>query len=251
MMDKTEISANYFYHFTDCIDHIVSIMVEGFKPFYCMEKLSYIDLKDKNGKYLEMAFPVVCFCDLPSNLQKSHRELYGSYGIALNKDWGIKNHLTPIIYTNENAITSGVLKNLYNFWSNKKIQEDEILAYKSSVSYLLMCFKPYVGYWYQKSEKKYVDNYRFYDEREWRYLPVNCDGLRLHLEKSEYENKVKLKEENEKIQKHNHLNFSLNNLHSIYLTKESEVEVLLERISFKYQPWELSLIKKKIVYYNE
>jgi hypothetical protein len=248
ILNCTEISANELFHFTNNIDHIINIMLEGFKPFYCMEKLSYLDLKDRNGRHTEMAFPVVCFCDLPIHLQNSHRTEYGGYGIALDKTWGIDNALTPVVYTHENSISSAVLENLYNFWVNKYIQENEILAYKSSVSYLMMCFKPYEGYQYIKEEKRFANNTtRFYDEREWRYLPLKCDGLKLSLEKNEYKDTVKLKKNNADIQKNNHLSFNLSQLNSIYLAKHNEIDILLEAISKKYRPLELSQIKEKII----
>jgi hypothetical protein len=51
------------------------------------------------------AIPMVCFCDLPLSLIKKHVEEYGGYGIGLNKTWGVKNGVAPVIYTHSRAKT--------------------------------------------------------------------------------------------------------------------------------------------------
>lgn len=41
---------------------------------------------------------VVCFCDLPLSATQDHRAQYGQYAIALTKEWGMANGVTPIRY---------------------------------------------------------------------------------------------------------------------------------------------------------
>ncbi len=254
-----EISADYLFHFTNDIKHIENIMINGFKPFYCMEKLSYISV---NGEYLEFAFPLVSFCDLPISLQKQHRKRFGGYGIGLNKSWGNTNHLTPIVYTSEKAFTSGILNNFIDLYemfysyiekqkqTNKTLQGNSnnmLQGFNNNISYLMMCFKPYEGHRYLKEEKRFDENKsRFYDEREWRYLPIKVNGLKLSLSKDQYEDSKTLYEENLMIQKNNHLKFSLDDLDSIYLKEESEKSSLLKKLSRKYNSSELSIIENKI-----
>jgi hypothetical protein len=138
MTDNIVISANYLFHFTNKLDHIASIIIEGFKPFYCMEKLSYVDVKPKdNEEYFEMAFPIVSFCDLPIHLQKPHRKRFGGYGFALNKDWGIKRNITPVVYTNEYAYTSGVLKNFFLLAQKNDMSREDNHTFGINVSILL------------------------------------------------------------------------------------------------------------------
>jgi hypothetical protein len=228
-------------------------LTEGFKPFYTMEKLSYLNVKAKNDQYFEMAFPVVCFCDLPISLQFLHREKFGGYGIGLKKRWGIQKFLTPVVYSHTDSITSSVLKNLIeNFIEENGRQMihsngRNYQGLNNNISYLLMFFKPYEGFRYNKETQIFDENTtRFYDEREWRYIPLNCDGLKLNLEMSDYKVDGILKEENKKIQNNNKLEFMLNDVEFLFLKKESEVDLFLSKLSSKFTLDQLEIIRKKI-----
>jgi len=246
-------SSNYFFHFTKKFEHLVSILYNNFMPFYCMENMRYLNMPEL--KLEGMAYPMVCFCDIPLSRHKLHKKKFGDYGLGLNKEWGIKkNHLTPVVYSSQNSITSAALKNLIEIFLllEKKLSDEDYRKFKNSVSVLMMHYKPYEGYLFNKNNKQFSKELtRFYDEKEWRYIPLKVDGLNLSLEMKDYLIDKKLVEENEKIQKDNHLIFSPNDIYSIYLTKESEIEILLDRIKCKYKPSELSDIKEKIIINNE
>lgn len=201
-------SADYFFHFTNKLDHLVNIMNNYFMPFYCMESVEYLNLPDSNIK--GMAYPVVCFCDLPLNRQKEHKIKFGNYGIGLKKEWGIKNLLSPVIYSHPSSMTSASLRILIAMGNQLKINitENEFRKFNNAVSLLLMLYKAYEGKNYIKDDKMFAEkSSRFYDEREWRYLPLNFDGLKLNLEIHEYQDTKILIEENEKIQKNNKFKF--------------------------------------------
>lgn len=251
MKEESKISADYLFHFTPVKESLINILRNHFRPFYCMEKLSYLDLKNSNKEYFEMAFPLVCFCDIPKSLQETHRKKFGRYGIGLDKTWGIKNRLTPIIYTHRNTILSSnliYLIKLYPELENKyRIPENELYGLKNHISFLMMHYKPYEGYAYNKDENRFDEEIiRFYDEREWRYIPINCDGLKLKLERDEYESISKLKEENEKIQKCNKLDFQIPDIKYLYLKDESEIQPFLNALRDKYSESDLNILKSLI-----
>ncbi len=101
------ISSSALFHITGKIEHIRSILKEGFFPHYCPEYT--LDRADRtaarSGRHPMYAIPMVCFCDLPLSLIKKHVEEYGGYGIGLNKTWGVKNGVAPVIYTHSRAKT--------------------------------------------------------------------------------------------------------------------------------------------------
>lgn len=82
-VNKTYLSANTLFHFTNNIDNIINILTNEFSPRYCMESFEFL-----GGCDLEIAIPMVCFCDIPLSQIKNHIENYGGYAIGLSKEWG-------------------------------------------------------------------------------------------------------------------------------------------------------------------
>jgi len=246
---ETGESSNFFFHFTPEIKHLISIMNDNFKPFYCMEDLSYLNMPELRME--GMAYPVVCFCDIPLSRQKEHRRKYGEYGIGMKKEWGIaeENHLTPIIYAHGKSITSANMKNMFLLSPTiqEKLSKEEFQKFNNSISTLIMHFKPYEGFRYCKKNKRFIKNLtRFYDEKEWRFIPLDCDGLKLNLEMEDYQNDKILAEENEKIQKGNRINFTFDDVEYIFLKERSETNDFLSKLSSKYSIKELDVLAKKI-----
>jgi hypothetical protein len=87
------ISSNTLFHFTINMDHIISILEEGFRPNLSLEDLSCLQLEQK------LAIPMVSFCDIPLSQTKLHMKHYGYYAIGLSKSWGQKNGVNPVLYT--------------------------------------------------------------------------------------------------------------------------------------------------------
>lgn len=247
MNQKSKITSDYLFHFTRERRHLVNIMDNYFMPFYCMERLNYIDLYD-DGTFDEHAYPLVSFCDIPGELQEKHKFDYGYYGLGLSKSWGVKNNLSPVVYTHKDSIISANLRHLFQFLSRKWDEKtDEVLSFSNDISFLKMQYKAYEGNKYLKETCEFEEDItRFYDEREWRYLPLNCNGLRLWLERSEFEDEEKRKAYNEKIQACNKLEFKISDIEYLILTDDSEIKPFLEEISSKYNEEDLIEIKGKI-----
>jgi len=251
---NNEVSSNYLYHFTKKLDSIQNILSDkAFKPFYCLERLDYLSIYDESSKSFELAFPMVCFCDLTEDKQQKHREKFGAYSISLSKDWGRRQILTPVSYCSERTHSAVSLKILIQF--SKKIHsiipDEEFNKLNNSVSILLMHFKSYEGYEYDKDLKCFkLGKTRFYDEREWRYFPL-VNKVNWCLTREQYENKSNLNEENKKIQKNNCLNFNLSDIVQIQLKDEKEIDFLLNKLKEKYSEEELSILNDKIKIVND
>jgi hypothetical protein len=156
------ISTNTIIHYTDTLEKLKSIIIEGFAIKYCAEKL---DIENDLGSYA--AHPMISFCDIPLTQSSKHFDAYGRYEIGLTKDWAIRMGVNPVLYLEKKSSVSKTIGNLLE--ERRKVncylredQREDILRIK--------CFsKNYSGH--LKRNKIDDKNYRFYDEREWRLVP--------------------------------------------------------------------------------
>ena len=157
------ISANTLFHFTSKYETLIEILQSRFFPRLCLEKGLWYPGDRK------WAIPMVCFCDIPLSNIADHTQKYGNYAIGIKKRWAIEQGVTPILYVHDNSsfIKQGLdaLK-----WSLELSEKDkghlsERLAQVMSMFFMM---KPYEGYQERYGKRKKV---RFYDEREWRYIP--------------------------------------------------------------------------------
>ncbi|MBS9525859.1 hypothetical protein KI659_17695 [Litoribacter alkaliphilus] len=161
------ISSNTLFNFTDNIDHLVDNLKNG---FYCHN--TYEKLPLRNNGY---RVPMACFCDIPLSLISEHFDWYGRYGIGIKRSYARKRGVKPVWYvTSENNF----VKNLVN----KKI---DLTEYEKK--YLLPYLKQYYGNQQYKDGKE--KKKKFYDEREWRFIPDNslievCFGSQANVETS-------------------------------------------------------------------
>ncbi len=157
------LSSNSIIHFTNSKDALLGILTDNFKLSYCNET---VILK---GNLISFAVPMVSFCDIPLSQVKNHITKYGKYGIGLTKEWAKKQKLNPVIYLEKNSKLSESYSRVYFEYainSGKNLQDyDDI---EKSVVDILRYIKNYQNN-LVRGETVYK-NYRFSDEREWRYV---------------------------------------------------------------------------------
>ncbi|WP_418425340.1 abortive infection system antitoxin AbiGi family protein [Alistipes sp.] len=151
------LSANTLFHFTRSKDTLINILKTRFYPRLCLEE---IIIGTKSAK---IAFPMVCFCDIPLSQIGNHASTYGKYAIGLKKEWAIKNGITPILYTHSTSLLCDNLRENLNDVRGKK--SDNLFF---NLIYTAGFIKPYSSSLSIKKKKIQVINY---NEREWRYIP--------------------------------------------------------------------------------
>jgi hypothetical protein len=147
---------------------------------------------------------MISFCDIPLSLAKQHISKYGKFAIGLSKEWGITNRLNPVLYIESNSIIANDINNSRKEFSNmsKTLVEhvtskkffpkslvpvlhniiQTIYTYRNTLRFI----KNYQGT-LVRGKKKYL-NYRFYDEREWRYVPeINDTRIKSYIKDAEYQ----------------------------------------------------------------
>jgi len=186
------------FHFTEK-RWLYEILRTTFKVSYAREKI--IGLENNR----EFAVPMVSFCDLKLSELKEFTEKYGKFGIGLTKEWANKNGLSPVMYINRNCeLMDNLITGLNGVYShlNKVNDLDQFQKLNNSYKNIMNTYryiKNYEGELIRKG--KLVDpNYRFADEREWRFVPslenegiapfVSISNIKTDEQKQMYNDKV-------------------------------------------------------------
>lgn len=156
------ISSNSVIHFTSQFDYLKGILKEGFEVKFCVEE-TYV----KSGKF-GAAIPMVSFCDNPLSEIKNHIFKYGSYGIGLKKEWAAKNGLNPVLYIERSSLLGDNLRDAVIEYTKQSTGQNQNETQKKLLD---------VGRYIKNYQRDLIrngetyKNYRFYDEREWRFVP--------------------------------------------------------------------------------
>jgi len=241
-----QVTSDTLFHFTTTLYNLQNILTKKFQLTYCHEQYR-LDYETHDYYY-----PMISFCDIPLSLARDQIKRYGPYAIGLTKEWGIKNHLNPVVYIERDslltkdiqdgidninklgAMMSSLLKEIgeanhpilsksddlvneivdfskaispNNKLSDKRVKKIKNQAgkYLSEVEIYSQILKENLSYIKQYGElsdqlkiftynhinlyryiKNYTGpltrnnktkpNYRFYDEREWRFIPAIKDS---------------------------------------------------------------------------
>ena len=219
------LSSNTILHTTDK-KGILGILKEfNFKLTYCNEKV----LSGKNT--INAAFPMVSFSDFPVSELK-YRHSYGRYGIGLSKTWARANKLNPVLYVEKKSqLISDYFK---QFTSIKKALDEKTLdkAWTDTVFHILSYMKNYQGH--LKIDRLNIDelNYRFSDEREWRFVPSRDELKKLKIP-FYYDGNFYSKNKTSCNQKLSPVKipFSINDINYIIVDKENEIEEFIDYLT--------------------
>lgn len=168
------VSSQSLFHFTRSLEVVERILSEGFKAAYCREEHVL------NGVETLCHVPMISFCEIPLSQVKEHIFKYGRYGIGLSREWARSNRLNPVIYLQHNSFLTEDIQKATHFFiaqcrgSIETVSEEHFSALKS-LAQLLAYTKNYEGTLRRKSEA--IENYRFSDEREWRFVPSSPSVL--------------------------------------------------------------------------
>ncbi len=114
MTEKTPaLSSTHLFNFTRKFDILQIILQNGFRYTKWEETLPKSNYKQENY--------MVCFCDIPWNQNKEHRDCYGNNGIVLSKEWGIREGISPVRYINGTSV------GMSDSYMQRKIFNREIL----------------------------------------------------------------------------------------------------------------------------
>lgn len=216
------ISANSIIHYTSTFDVLCKILEEGFKIKYCKEDLHLV----KKGDGSTAAHPMVSFCDIPLTDTSRHFESYGYYGVGLSKDWAIDKGINPVLYIEKKSSIAKSLSRII-----KMIRKDMEPELKTDILRLKSFTKNYSGD-ITINDKDIID-YKFYNEREWRFVPQKEDigNNPFSISTSKY---IKDKDKYNDTIKDYRLKFAPKDISYIIVKKTSEIPDLIDFLKIKY-----------------
>lgn len=249
------ISSNTLFHFTNKIEDLINILTNDFRPHFCLEDRNFIPNRIDYQEVLEYAIPMVCFCDIPLSLAKNHMENYGNYGIGLSKEWGMRNNISPILYAYKNsAVTSGIFQmslrtKKHETEKGEQSDEDLIKGVFDDIFWMTCFIKKYKGKLWRNG--KYTNEIRFYDEREWRFVPELSDNLfKYGLEKSQFFDVSFRNKANSELLEREILHFEPSDIKYIIVASDYEIIPIIneiERIKDKYSQNDIKLLSSRVI----
>lgn len=216
------ISSQALFHFTKRVDDIFQVFERGFSARYCLEDFSGFFGEAGSSKW-QWALAMVCFCDLPLSQLGEHVHFYGCYGIGMTKEWGIASGINPVLYLHPRSdLAAHILP---------KVKEGVGAGHPElhgDYLELLRYIKPYEGY--VDIDGK-VHHKRFYDEKEWRWVPQPAPHL---LTREEYLNSKRNEAAHRKLAEIGRLFFKPEDVKYIIVAKEAEKLPVINRLEAIY-----------------
>lgn len=209
------ISSNTLFHFTNEFKYLRLSIEEGLWPRYCIEKKWH-------GK--DIAIPMLCFCDIPLSQVKEHIGGYGCYGIGVTKEFARNNKITPVTYLHQGSLLYNKLDYYISKFQTPSTNHKEMEFEEMMLYYI----KKVSGY-NKNSELKR----KFYDEREWRYIPSITDNTHLVILTGKYD-EVLIKNEMSKLTASCKLKLTPEDIKYIIVKEQSEIREVMGLLNRTY-----------------
>lgn len=209
------------FHFTKSLDILKNILTAGFLPRYSLEDISWLGLQQD-----AIAFPVVCFCDIPLSRITDHVQFYGQFGIGMKQEWAITNGLNPIIYVSQTSHVADLLRKEMTAASiaMDKMNDD---SYMDNIRRIIGYCKPLTG---QMSLQGVAVTKPFYQESEWRFLATHTN-VTGHLRRTSFADIPKRDQANNLVAKHCALSFKPQDVKYLFVENESDIPDLVNYIN--------------------
>lgn len=231
------ISSQALFHFTKSIDDIFQVLERGFSARYCLEDFSGL-FEDAGSFQWQRAAAMVCFCDLPLSQLGEHVRFYGRYGIGMTKEWGIAAGINPVLYLHPRSDLTVLIA------EKTKDGFDGRPEFSRAYAELLRYIKPYEGYVDIDGKALYK---RFYDEKEWRWVPQPFPPF---LSREEFFDPEKNEAAHRGLADRGRLSFVPEDIKYIIVATESEKLPVINRLETIYAdngPDTLKMLASKLI----
>lgn len=235
------LSSNSVIHFMSNLTSLEGILLEGFKVSFCKERISL-----PSDEYVEFYAAMICFCDIPLSQVQNHIESYGQYGIGMKKSWAENSGLNPVLYLEDKSELAKSVTNIirrllvgktWNKWGAIEKEFADILRYTKNYEDDLV-----------RKNMPVIRNYRFSDEREWRYVYPITKDFDVVISTDDYE---KEKMTADSFVSSFRLDFEPDDIQYIIIKNEAEIhstiELLRKVVGTKYSLKEVEKLTTRII----
>jgi len=224
---QTEPKDHRLFHYTARIEHLRDMLTNGLWPRYCVEEFGWL-----LDHLTCMAFPVVCFCDIPIPAASSHRERYGYYSLAINKDSAGKYDINPVWYIQDGTSIEKHLAAQLNH--PVRVTLDAIPA---AIKPLLPFLKSTIGAQpdRQATRPGTFEILPFEEELEWRHSPPSL----AHTWKFGYTRDIVTPADHQDSVSHR-IKLAHDDIESVYVPTQADADTLYDEfpnLADKIQMW--------------
>lgn len=214
------------FHFTKR-EAFFSILRSTFRLSYAKERI----VAPKSTR--EIGVPMVSFCDIKmADLKYFIEKDYGNFGIGLTKEWANRKSLTPVMYINRHCtIADSFNEGLRSIYATAGSKANEKLSADQSYLKLTNMYR-YIKNYEGELERdgKTIPNYRFADEREWRFVPpIETENIAGFVSINKIKTKSKKREYNQQVS-HIRLNFQPEDIKYLIVEKEDDIIELINHL---------------------
>lgn len=240
------LSSNTLFHFTSRRGHLLRILTEEFRPHYAFEDFGNFFGSLAGDRDAAVGIPMVCFCDIPLSQTAAHMNTYGRYALGLTKPWGQRLGVSPVLYTYPGAATIVAVINLHIQIEALRGTMDDGAAFNPYTERFMCFVKPYVGDLTRGG--LVATEVRFYDEREWRYVP---EGPWVALKRAEFADAASVSAANADVAARYRLSFDPGDVRYIVVADEREIGPMIADVrrikSRKYSSEAIDILCTRIV----
>jgi hypothetical protein len=198
------ISSTTLFNFTDTFERLVGNIENG---IYCGDIYEKLPSFGSPSGYI---VPMVCFCDIPLGIIKEHLDWYGNYAIGIKREYARQYNVNPVWYIHKD---NPVILKLFKSKNKKELANSSLLPF----------LKQFLGY--QKDLEGNERLKKFYDEREWRFIPQDeIHHAKLIVNKPHIEGERLSQDRN--LKRETRLKIELNRIEYIIIKKEDEKDKL-------------------------
>jgi len=210
--------SNTLFHFTKSSETLKLILKNGFWPRYCLEDIEWLGYEE----FDYIAYPMVCFCDIPLSRISEHINFYGGFGVGVTRQWAHANGLNPVLYTAGNNHIVRSFREL-NEQSNGFKEKEETELAKTTLRYLLAHSKPTSGTMVVDGQPVHKD---FYQESEWRYVPKH-KNIEAYFTQSRFEDRDITEQANSLTKENCIIKASPQDIRYIFVRSDSDIPSII------------------------
>ncbi len=200
------------FHYTSQLGYLIDILRNGFWPRYCVEEFDWLI----EGRIPCIAFPIVCFCDIPIPAAHGHRVRYGSYAVAVSKAAAPDYDINPVWYLLEESFIARHLKEIFAHQPRFTLE-----TVPPPLKPILPFLKTTIGVQPDREATRdgTLEVLPFEEELEWRHSPHQL----INTWRFGYGREI-LDDDCNELSKAHRLELDFADIEAVFVTSEEEVE---------------------------